>query len=94
MGADKLNATWFVKRALEFTGRYMVTNGLLNEYYARGRGTGSEGACVAAGGDCLMVYGLEAGRHERWERLLPCAAAPLSPGARVRALLRARIPTR
>jgi hypothetical protein len=71
VGDDRLNETWFVKRALEFAGRYMVKTALLKDYYARERG-GSESNCVARGGDCLVAYCLEPGRDERWLRLLPC----------------------
>jgi hypothetical protein len=65
----KINETWFVKRALEFAGRYMVKQKLLKDYHTRATG-GRD--CVIFGGDCLCSYKFKAGRVERWHRLLPC----------------------
>ena len=86
----KINETWFVKRALEFAGRYMVKQKLLKDYHTRATG-GRD--CVVFGGCCLHSYKLKAGRVERWHRLLPCTACVLKLGS-TRGALPSRLPSR
>ena len=68
----KINETWFVKRALEFAGRYMVKQKLLKDYHTRA--TGGRDPAVVFGGCCLHSYKLKAGRVEGVS-LLPCTIA-------------------